>query len=83
MTPQSAKQEIETRFPVLINRNMLKATIKGNVLTLSGKIEAVQAMDSHVMEKYMPTACKAVLKLRRENGDMVYAYRFQGNKTRA
>lgn len=60
MTPQEVKQEITIRFGVLLNRGMLKATIKGKVLTLSGKIEAVQAMDRHVMEKYVPNHCKMI-----------------------
>lgn len=81
MRPFTPVKEIRKRFPVLLNRGMLKINVNGNILELSGKIEAVQAMDRHVMEKYMPNHCKAILKM---EGNMdrsaLYTYRFQANK---
>ena len=58
MTPHEAKEEIEIRFSPLISSGMLEVEIKGKVLALTGRIEAVQAMDRHVMEKHIPVHCK-------------------------
>ena len=72
-----AKSEIEIRFSPLISSGMLSVSVKGKFLTLSGKIEAVRAMDEYVMQKYIPTACKAMLRM---EGNMdrsaIYEYKF-------
>ena len=60
MTPKDAKLEIKRRFGVLINRSMLKVTIKGKVLTLTGTIKSVKSMNENVMQKYIPCHCKAI-----------------------
>ena len=75
-TPLSVKREIEKRFRVLVRRDMLKVSVKGKVLTLTGRIEAVQAMDRFVMEKYVPTACKFALRAHFKK-DAIYTYKFE------
>ena len=75
MTPHAARAEILIRYSPLISSGMLKVEIKGNVLKLAGQAIAVQAMDRHVMEKYIPNHCKTPAK--KESGrEATYKYKF-------
>ena len=77
MTAQDAKQEIVDRYGVLINRDMLNVTIKKNILTLTGKIKAVQSMNNNVMFRYMPNHCKVIMKREKTRKDeATYSYKF-------
>ena len=73
----AAKQEIKRRFGVLINRNMLKVSIKGKILTLTGTIKSVKSMNENVMQKYIPNHCKAISGNEDHvNDNAIYKFRF-------
>jgi len=73
MTPSEVREIIRTRYPTLFS--MLRISCRGNVLTMSGSIMAVQAMDKYVMQGLVPTECKAMEKSE-DKGKATYTYKF-------
>ena len=75
MTPQKVREIIKDRYPGLLSSGMLDVGYHKNILTLSGSIMAVSAMDRHVMQGLIPTHCKPMEK-GEENGKTTYTYKF-------
>ena len=75
MTPSEVRDLIKTKYPGLLKSGMLKVGYQKNILNLSGDIMAVQAMDRHVMQEFIPTECKAMGKME-DKGRAVYEYKF-------
>jgi hypothetical protein len=77
MTPELVRDEITLGWIVAIRLDLLKVRVKENVLILSGHIAGVQGIHSRIMQKFIPTHCKQVLRLERFDKKVaVYSYRF-------
>ena len=76
MKPAEVRDIIKSKYPGLLKSGMLKVGYQKNILKLSGDIMAVQAMDRHVMQGFIPTHCKPMGKSE-DKGKAVYTYRFE------
>jgi hypothetical protein len=80
MKPSKVRDIIKTKYPGLLKSGTLAVGYKDNILTLSGSIMAVQAMDKYVMQGFIPTECKAMEKSE-DKGKATYTYRFDPPQT--
>lgn len=58
LTPAEVRAIIKDRFPALLSSGMVEISYHNNIMTLSGSIIAVSALEKNVMRNLYPTHCK-------------------------
>jgi hypothetical protein len=76
MTITETAKTITDRFSCLIP-DLLTLEVKGNILTLSGSIMAVSAVERHIMFCLCPNHCKFIMRSENyEERRAIYTYKF-------
>jgi hypothetical protein len=79
MTPSEIRNEIVDRFGCLVRCGDLSVEANDilGILTLKGKILAVESMHEHVMQKYVPNDCRQIMEYQQlKTRKAHYTYKF-------
>lgn len=77
LTPLEVRAIIKDRYPGLLSSGALEVGYQKNILTLSGSIMAVSAIERHTMRDLYPNHCRFSMRLEDyEKKRAVYTYKF-------